>query len=239
MAIITQFEYTGNSLFRGRAGSSWKTRSVRFQGPCGRACGVHRSGRFHWAGHVVAVGSSVRVRVRSSTRPRRTHQSTASIFLRPSPSRPDPLRRALRSKTAAGRPSRCSCCCRRAEFPDARQSRAAAPARAARAPRRDRRSRADDRRDSRAAAPGCTCDRSAEIAAVARGNGPPAGAPCRLSTLYMESPRLILFCSGRPSAIRFGTIPRRIHQTFRRESRPRAGLANGSPLSLRIRSGNP
>ena len=105
-------------------------------------------------------------------------ESTASRSLRRSPQGRHLLRRALRSKTAAGRPSRCSRCCRRAEFPDARHTRAAAPARAASAPRRDRRSRADDRRDSRAAAPGCTRDRSAEIAAVARGNGPPAGAPC-------------------------------------------------------------
>ena len=47
------------------------------------------------------------------------------------------------------------------------------------------------------------------------------------------------FCSGRPSPIRSGTMPSRIHHTLRRDRRPRPGPAKGPPLSLRMRTGRP
>ena len=36
-----------------------------------------------------------------------------------------------------------------------------------------------------------------------------------------------------------GEIPSRIHHTDRRDKRPSDAAANGSPLSVRIRTGNP
>ncbi len=39
--------------------------------------------------------------------------------------------------------------------------------------------------------------------------------------------------------MRSGTMPSRIHQTDKRDSRPKPVLAKGPRLSLRIRSGNP
>src|SRR5262249_58589714 len=42
-----------------------------------------------------------------------------------------------------------------------------------------------------------------------------------------------------PGAIRSGRMPKRIHQTASAERPPRPGLANGPPLSLRMRSGKP
>ena len=47
------------------------------------------------------------------------------------------------------------------------------------------------------------------------------------------------FCWGEAGSIKSGRIPRRIHQTERAESRSRAWVAKGTPLSERIRRGKP
>lgn len=47
------------------------------------------------------------------------------------------------------------------------------------------------------------------------------------------------FCWGEAGSIRSGRIPRRTHQTESGESRPRAWVAKGTPLSERMRVGRP
>ena len=58
-----------------------------------------------------------------------------------------------------------------------------------------------------------------------------------MSVLCMRSCRPL--CCGLPGSISSGRTPRRIHQAERLESRARVFVANGTPLSVRMRFGNP
>jgi hypothetical protein len=60
------------------------------------------------------------------------------------------------------------------------------------------------------------------------------GDPSRL-----VADRVTVCASGCAGPIRSGMMPRRIHQTANRDNRTRPLPANGDPLSLRIRVGNP
>ena len=58
-----------------------------------------------------------------------------------------------------------------------------------------------------------------------------------LRSLCMRSCRP--FCWGEAGSMRSGVIPSLIHQTERRDRRPRDMEAKGGPLSVRMRSGSP
>ncbi|MCY1552700.1 hypothetical protein D9M68_891150 [compost metagenome] len=62
-------------------------------------------------------------------------------------------------------------------------------------------------------------------------------AVARLSVRCIRSCRP--FCSGCPGAIRSGTIPSFSHQIDNCDSPPQPVDANGTPLSVRSRSGSP
>jgi hypothetical protein len=47
------------------------------------------------------------------------------------------------------------------------------------------------------------------------------------------------FCWGVPGSMRSGKMPRRTHQAESCESRPRVLVAQGTPLSVRMRLGKP
>ena len=47
------------------------------------------------------------------------------------------------------------------------------------------------------------------------------------------------FCCGRPGSMSSGTIPKRTHHAESFDKRANVVVANGTPLSVRIRCGNP